>query len=98
MSDGDGGIRPSTFFIYDPPGGGNVFPERPRSGQGPVRLAPRDVFHFALVHARAGPARRVRRSEAGQLLPTRSRRPPGRADGGPICVSCLCHVCVIFMS
>ena len=46
---------------------------------------------------RAGPVRGVRRANAGQVLPTRSRRPPGRsADMCVICVSCLCHNCVMF--
>ena len=47
---------------------------------------------------RAGPVGGVRRANAGQVLPTRSRRLPGRADGGPTCVSYVCHMCVICVS
>ena len=46
---------------------------------------------------RAGPARRVRRSKAGQCRPVPGDRLDGR-DGGPTCVSYACHICVICVS
>ena len=53
---------------------------------------------------RAGPARRVHRANAGQVLPVPGGRLDERTAGRHVChvcviiVSCLCHVCVIFVS
>ena len=66
-----------------------------RSMTGPACAAGCVLFYPGPM-PRAGPVGVVRRAKAGQVLPTRSRRTPGRADGGPACASCLCHICVIY--
>lgn len=103
MSDGGGGKAVHVFFIYDPPPGGVCS----RNAPGPVndRSGLRRWMCSLLPRADApvcaSPAR-----APGQVLPTCSRRPPGRADGGPVCechncviiVSYVCHMCVIIVS
>ena len=93
MSDGGGGIRPLTFFIYDPPPGGYVFSERPvRSMTGPA-CAGGCVPFYPGPRLRAVPARRVRRANAGQVLPVPGDRLDDRTAGRHVC-----HVCVIIVS
>ena len=95
MSDGGGGIRLSTFFIYDPPPGGECVLGAPpvRSMTGPacaagcVSFSPRSDAPGWTSPARAG------------LMPVKFCRPvPGdRLDDRPAGRH-VCHVCVIIVS
>ena len=94
MSDGDGGIRPSTFFIYDPPGGGMCSrnapgPVKDRSGlrRGMCSILPLFTPGLAQPGACAG------------LKPANFCRPvPGDRLDERTAGRYVCHVCVMFVS
>ena len=94
MSDGGGGKAVHVFFIYDPPRGGECVPGTPpvRSMTGPA-CAAGCVSFFPGPKPRAGSARRVRRANAGRVLPVPGGRLDERTAGRHVC-----HVCVIIVS
>ena len=97
MSDGGMGKAVYVFYLRSPPGGGMCFRNAPVPVNDRSGLRRWMCFFFPGPKPRAGSARRVRRANAGQVLPVPGDRLDERT-AVRLARHVLCHNCVIIVS